>query len=177
MRRLPADSAVVFELAQRHHAAAAATTPAAASGADLAHSSVVDRVLAELLSIVGLAPLLEREYEGQVGWDAATAWEETLSLGEQQRLCMARLFFSRPALAILDECTNATSVDIEDLLYCTAQRFGITVITVSQRPALVRHHQTELHLKDGRGDWLLRELHASGGGGGSEEGAAVEIDG
>ena len=166
-----ADSPAVFELAQQRHGVAAPV--------DLAG---VDRVLSDLLAIVGLAPLLERKYEGQVGWDAETVWEETLSLGEQQRLCMARLFFSRPALAIMDECTNATSVDIEDLLYRTAAKLGITVITVSQRPALVRHHQAELHLKDGQGDWLLRELHTSTGSDGKEETAgkhpaAVEIDG
>jgi ABC-type uncharacterized transport system fused permease/ATPase subunit len=99
----------------------------------------LDSLLLSLLDTVGLASLLEREYYGSsdVGWDTSTIWEDTLSLGEQQRLVrkswpavavppaalsqtlqgMARLFFRRPTFAILDECTNATSVDIEDLLY------------------------------------------------------------
>jgi ABC-type uncharacterized transport system fused permease/ATPase subunit len=64
--------------------------------------------------------------------------------------------------AVALQCTNATSVDIEDLLYRTAATMGIKVMTVSQRPALVRHHQQELHLSDGRGDWILRELHTNG---------------
>ena len=30
---------------------------------------------------------------------------------------MARLFFHNPRFGVLDECTNATSVDIEEHLY------------------------------------------------------------
>ena len=29
---------------------------------------------------------------------------------------MARLFFQKPAFGVLDECTNATSVDVEVML-------------------------------------------------------------
>ena len=39
------------------------------------------------------------------------------SAGEQQRMGMARLFFHNPRFGVLDECTNATSVDIEEHLY------------------------------------------------------------
>jgi ABC-type uncharacterized transport system fused permease/ATPase subunit len=49
--------------------------------------------------------LIEREG----GWDTRKEWGEVLSLGEQQRLGMARLFFQRPRFGVLDECTNATS--------------------------------------------------------------------
>lgn len=37
--------------------------------------------------------------------------------GEQQRMGMARLFFQNPKFGVLDECTNATSVDVEEHLY------------------------------------------------------------
>ncbi len=57
--------------------------------------------------------------------------------GEQQRLGMARLFFQRPAFGALDECTNATSADVEEALYAHARELGITLITVTQRTALV----------------------------------------
>lgn len=62
---------------------------------------------------------------------------EPAHAGEQQRLGMARLFFQRPAFGALDECTNATSADVEEALYAHARELGITLVTVTQRTALV----------------------------------------
>ncbi|XP_077248712.1 ABC transporter D family member 1-like [Tasmannia lanceolata] len=121
---------------------------------DAAH--LLDTHLRTILEDVRLIYLLEREAEG---WDATPNWEDILSLGEQQRLGMARLFFHHPKFGILDECTNATSVDIEEHLYRLAQGMGITVVTTSQRPALIPFHSTELRLIDGEGKW---ELHSIG---------------
>ena len=50
---------------------------------------------------------------------------------------MARLFFHAPRYGVLDECTNATSVDVEEALFEHAARLGITLITITQRTALV----------------------------------------
>lgn len=83
-----------------------------------------------------LVYLLEREQ----GWDANQNWEDVLSLGEQQRLGMAPSFFIAPKFGILDECTNATSIDVEEHLYRLAKEKGITFVTSSQRPALIRYH-------------------------------------
>jgi ABC-type uncharacterized transport system fused permease/ATPase subunit len=52
----------------------------------------------EVLDVVGVGFLVEREG----GWDTVKAWEDTLSLGEQQRIGMARLFFHRPRFGVLD---------------------------------------------------------------------------
>ncbi|KAL4445411.1 hypothetical protein ABPG77_011236 [Micractinium sp. CCAP 211/92] len=118
----------------------------------------LDAELLELMGVVRLRYLLEREG----GWDARKEWGEVLSLGEQQRLGMARLFFHRPLFGVLDECTNATSVDIEEQLYQHAASLGITLITITQRTALVKFHNRELRMVgEGEGDWELREIHAS----------------
>ncbi|XP_030527544.2 ABC transporter D family member 1 isoform X2 [Rhodamnia argentea] len=116
-------------------------------------STHLDMHLKTILENVRLNYLLEREGGS---WDANNNWEDVLSLGEQQRLGMARLFFQKPLFGILDECTNATSVDVEEHLYRLAADMGITVVTSSQRPALIPFHTLELRLIDGEGNWELR---------------------
>ena len=78
--------------------------------------------------------------------------------GEQQRLGMARLFFHRPLFGVLDECTNATSIDVEEALYQHARALGITLLTITQRAALLKYHDAELRLLDGEGDWELKQI-------------------
>ncbi|XP_061336567.1 ABC transporter D family member 1 [Gastrolobium bilobum] len=117
------------------------------------NGNLLDTHLQVILGSVRLNYLLERD---QSGWDANLNWEDILSLGEQQRLGMARLFFHKPKFGILDECTNATSVDVEEHLYGLAKNMGITVVTSSQRPALIPFHSMELRLIDGEGNWELR---------------------
>uniref|UniRef100_A0A7I4B8A9 ABC transporter domain-containing protein n=1 Tax=Physcomitrium patens TaxID=3218 RepID=A0A7I4B8A9_PHYPA len=99
-----------------------------ATGSSVACLEMLDSRLRTSLEDVRLIYLLDREG----GWDATANWEDMLSLGEQQRLGMARLFFHHPKFGILDECTNATSVDVEEGLYKKAQSLGISVITISQ---------------------------------------------
>ena len=116
--------------------------------------AALDAALDNLMEIVRLQYLVEREG----GWDSVQEWGETLSLGEQQRIGMARLFFHKPIFGILDECTNATSVDVEEALYAHAVKLDITLVTITQRTALVQYHQRELRLVDGLGDWEVREI-------------------
>ena len=62
--------------------------------------------LKALLAEVDLDYLVDRER----GVDAVVDWGSQLSLGEQQRLGMARLFYHTPKFAILDECTSGVTV-------------------------------------------------------------------
>ena len=80
--------------------------------------------------------------------------------GEQQRIGLARLFFRKPIFGVLDECTNAISVEAEEALYRHAAELGITLVTITQRAALLKYHAAELRLSGERGDWQLRALPA-----------------
>eukprot|EP00501_MAST-03F_sp_TOSAG23-6_P001687 GSMAST32.ASY1.ANO1.1758.1 assembled CDS len=142
--------------------------------------------LEKLLHLVGIFYLVDRfavtENIGNIsGWDAVAIWEDVLnfvpnnfffflkyfskihvlSLGEQQRLGVARLFFHAPQFAVLDECTSAVSVDVEENLYRAAHDRGITSITISQRLALEQFHHQELKMGDDNGilGWEIRNLH------------------
>ncbi len=60
---------------------------------------------------------------------------------------------------MLDECTSAVSVDVEERLYRDAARLGVTCITISQRLALSEFHAQELRLAEDAADgWRLVEL-------------------
>eukprot|EP00258_Populus_trichocarpa_P045087 XP_024461106.1 ABC transporter D family member 1 isoform X2 [Populus trichocarpa] len=108
----------------------------------LTHSGMV-----ELLKNVDLEYLLDRyPPEKEVNWG------EELSLGEQQRLGMARLFYHKPKFAILDECTSAVTTDMEERFCAKVQATGTSCITISHRPALVAFHDVVLSL-DGEGGW------------------------
>lgn len=86
--------------------------------------------------------------------DKEVNWGDELSLGEQQRLGMARLFYHKPKFAILDECTSAVTTDMEERFAAKVRAMGTSCITISHRPALVAFHDVVLSL-DGEGGWSV----------------------
>ncbi|KAK1118146.1 hypothetical protein K0M31_015191 [Melipona bicolor] len=121
---------------------------------------MTDDDLRKLLDLVQLSHLLERENftnsEGQA-WDAVADWMDVLSGGEKQRIAMARLFYHKPQFAILDECTSAVSVDVEDSMYMYCRQANITLFTVSHRRSLWKHHEYYLQM-DGRGNYEFKAI-------------------
>ena len=120
--------------------------------------------LQRCIDIVGIGFLSDREKDeasGLSGFYTVKKWEDSLSLGEQQRLSMARLFYNRPVFGVLDECTSAVSQDVERGLYQSAYDEGITAITISQRMALEEFHSQELHLgANDESGFSLRKISA-----------------
>ena len=67
-------------------------------------AATTQRVL-DLLDLVGVKYLAEREE----GLDQTKVWEDVLSLGEQQRIGIARMYYARPQFGVLDEvCASFT---------------------------------------------------------------------
>ncbi|EMD31871.1 hypothetical protein CERSUDRAFT_119147 [Gelatoporia subvermispora B] len=111
--------------------------------------------LMEVLEAANLAYLPAREG----GWHTRKEWRDVLSGGEKQRMGMARVFYHKPKFAILDECTSAVSSDVEGRMYEHAKLLGITLITISLRPSLMRYHTQLLTLSgDGTGRWTLSRI-------------------
>ena len=122
-------------------------------------TQISEKETASLLELVELSHLFQ-EYGGCTN---VVNWEDKLSLGEQQRLAIARLFYHKPAFAVLDECTSAVPHAMEELLYTECQRLGIAYITICHRPALKKYHEKNLNLTgDGKGGWELQALNKQG---------------
>ncbi|GEQ71842.1 hypothetical protein JCM33374_g5528 [Metschnikowia sp. JCM 33374] len=111
--------------------------------------------LEKIMEILDLGDLLTSSSD----WDIVKNWSEELSIGAQQRLAMARLYYHEPKFAVLDECTSAVSPDMEQFMYKHAQDIGISLLSVAHRPALWHFHNRLLQL-DGKGGYFFGPLDA-----------------
>ncbi|XP_014607275.1 PREDICTED: ATP-binding cassette sub-family D member 1 [Polistes canadensis] len=115
-----------------------------------------DEELLKLLDEVDLKGLVEREPDGL---NAFGDWDSTLSGGEKQRLAITRLFYHAPQYALLDECTSAVSIEAEGVMYETAKKRGITLLTITHRlSSLAKYHKLVLRF-DGEGGWTFGPLN------------------
>jgi putative ATP-binding cassette transporter len=108
--------------------AAAITYPARAGTFDEAH-------LAETLTAVGLPNLVARLNE-------EAHWNRMLSLGEQQRLAIARALLYAPDYLLLDEATCSLDEPAEAQLYRMLQERlkGAAIISIGHRSTLNAFH-------------------------------------
>jgi putative ATP-binding cassette transporter len=108
--------------------------------------------LRQLLHDCSLDHLLEQKpsvsASGAPGEEPFPASE--LSLGEQQRLAIARVLLKAPQFVVLDEAPSAVDPRTETKLFEKLSERGITTISVSARPSLLRFHSRILKVKSGR---------------------------
>lgn len=102
-----------------------------------------------LLAAVGLDAWLQ---EHELGLDSVRDWHAVLSGGQKQRLAWVRLYFHKPAFALIDEGTSAVDRDSVDQLFLYAKKLGITLFTISHHDAVDSHHTRALDLAKG-GTW------------------------
>jgi len=151
--RIP-DGARVMILPQRPYfpvgtLAAAIAYPAEPGAFDAAQ-------VAETLRAVGLPALAERLHE-------EAHWNRILSLGEQQRLGIARALLQRPDFLFLDEATASLDEASEEALYKLLQQrlAGTAIISIGHRSTLSALHQRRMTLSPEANRHRLREAEAA----------------
>lgn len=122
------------------------------------NSKMLDTQLIDILNIVELKYLLDR---GEHTLDSINDWQDVLSGGEKQRMALARLIYHRPQFAILDECTSAVAIDVEQRIYkYLSEDMNCTLLSVSHRvKQLAKFHQLILEF-DGAGNFEFKRLVA-----------------
>jgi len=147
------DGARVMVLPQRPYLpvgslAAAVTYPGLVGSFDAAQ-------LAEVLRAVGLPAMIER-----LGEDAH--WNRLLSLGEQQRLAVARAILHAPDFLFLDEATASLDHAAEAMLYrLLHERLpGTTIVSIGHRSTLNAFHDRQLAISSDGDRNTLREVAA-----------------
>jgi putative ATP-binding cassette transporter len=98
--------------------------------------------LAEAITAAGLPALAAR-------LDEEAHWNRMLSLGEQQRLGIARALLQKPDYLMLDEATASLDEPSEAALYkLLHERLkGATVVSIGHRSTLAAFHRRKLALQ------------------------------
>jgi putative ATP-binding cassette transporter len=115
--------------------------------------SIPRAALAQALEAVGLPALVER-------LDEEAHWNRLLSLGEQQRLAIARTILQAPDFLFLDEATASLEEASEEALYrLLRERLpGATIVSIGHRSTLLAFHDRRLSLEREGGRYRLREV-------------------
>jgi putative ATP-binding cassette transporter len=119
----------------------------------------------EVLDATGLSHLRE-------ALDETAYWADRLSMGEQQRLSIARALLQKPDWLFLDEATAALDEPAESMLYrLLLERLpDAAIVSIGHRSSLVVFHERFLALKpDGKGRHRLTPVSPDEGARDAEE--------
>jgi putative ATP-binding cassette transporter len=116
------------------------------------NNSITGEKLAEVLHMCKLSTLLPLI-------DSETDWTKNLSLGELQRLSIARVIVHQPKWIFLDETTSCidTNMEIEMYQLLKEKLSASSLITIGHKDTLKAYHNRILEL-DGTGGWRFVEL-------------------
>ena len=107
-----------------------------------------------MISAVGLPALAARI-------DEEAHWNRMLSLGEQQRLGLARALLSEPDFLFLDEATASLDEPAEAALYqLLKQRLPrATIVSIGHRSTLAAFHQRRLAFNREDDHYVVQETN------------------
>jgi putative ATP-binding cassette transporter len=103
---------------------------------------MADDRLKAALDRMGLGALAHR-------LDEVARWDQVLSIGERQRLAMARLLVHRPRVIVLDDALSALEETAQGSVLSTLRTElpEATILTLAQRPAPHGVHDRHLVLE------------------------------
>jgi vitamin B12/bleomycin/antimicrobial peptide transport system ATP-binding/permease protein len=112
-----------------------------------------DARVAEAIAAVGLSELVPRLHEEE-------HWNRMLSLGEQQRLAIARALLHAPDYLFLDEATASLDEAAEAALYRLLhdRLKGTTIISIGHRSTLGAFHERRVELVPDASAYQVREV-------------------
>jgi putative ATP-binding cassette transporter len=101
-----------------------------------------DADIAEALKAARLPFLIDRLHEEEL-------WAQTLSLGEQQRLAIARALLAKPDWLFLDEATAALDEPTEEAIYRTLKERlpNTTLVSIGHRSTIAAFHERRIDMR------------------------------
>jgi putative ATP-binding cassette transporter len=106
------------------------------------HGEFSDAAIKAALVAARLPKLIDR-------LDEEALWSQVLSLGEQQRLAIARALLEKPDWLFLDEATAALDEATEERVYrmLAEELPGTTIVSIGHRSTLIGLHERRIDLR------------------------------
>lgn len=124
---------------------------------------ISDAQLIDTLNTVGLAAELNLNTENIAGYDFGLA-AKNLSVGQKQRLMIAKALLKEASIYLLDESTASVDSELETLIFETLLKFkpDKTIISIAHRLSTVKYADTIIFLEEGKisGIGTHNELYA-----------------